>query len=151
MKTIRNGIFETNSSSSHSITIEDIINKDNTILKEGVLNTKILLNYVVYYSDGIGYTLNCDTLEKKLALVVYWIVDIFYEEPTLKDFYIHKLIEIYSLTDIILPLDYDFTLDSDNYDEIFINRRNFEENFEDLLKVVNDDEKKIVIKYSSWE
>lgn len=68
--TVRKGVFETNSSSTHSISIEEIEYTDDQILKNGVLDLNKLWECSVdTESLWEGTTvLVCDTYVKKLGL-----------------------------------------------------------------------------------
>ncbi len=68
--TIRKGVFETNSSSTHSISIEEIIINDDHILKDGVLDLEALWSHSIKSDTGWNTStlIVCDTFEKKLAL-----------------------------------------------------------------------------------
>ena len=68
--TVRKGVFETNSSSTHSISIEEITTNDDQILKDGVLDLEEFWSNSIETDNGWGETslIVCDTFEKKLAL-----------------------------------------------------------------------------------
>lgn len=68
--TVRKGVFETNSSSTHSISIEEITANDDQILKDGVLDLEeFWSNSIKSDTDwNTSILIVCDTFEKKLAL-----------------------------------------------------------------------------------
>jgi hypothetical protein len=78
MQTIRQNVFETNSSSTHSVTVRTIGQKPNKdvrpLVQDGVLYASHLKDYQNYlgYGDG-GHTLNCVGIDMKTALVAHWI------------------------------------------------------------------------------
>lgn len=78
MKTIRKGVFETNSSSTHSISIQTIgspVCKDvRPLVIDNILYPEHLADYSVHldYGDG-GYTLVCNTKDMKAALIAHWV------------------------------------------------------------------------------
>jgi len=69
---IRNNVFETNSSSTHSITIIDCKDK---VDKGILLDNNILYpeNLSATYYDEYHYVLETCTTEQKLALIAHWI------------------------------------------------------------------------------
>lgn len=80
MKTVRNGVFETNSSSTHSISIGPIRSLGQ---REPLPLTEITDEGVFFYPQRLSSYLmqtsrssetRCDTLEKKLAIVCHWII-----------------------------------------------------------------------------
>ena len=93
--TIRNSVFETNSSSSHSLVIgfENNISGDIEILN-GTLNVSDLENFVIkggYYNDS--EFILCDTKNKKLALAFAIILNKLEHDNYNKDTYYHDLFE----------------------------------------------------------
>lgn len=68
--TVRKGVFETNSSSTHSISIEEITTNDDQILKDGVLDLEAFWSNSIESSNYVYASsfIVCDTFEKKLAL-----------------------------------------------------------------------------------
>ncbi len=84
MKTIRQNVFETNSSSTHSVTIT---RKSNPSVKA---DSKPLVDKQVLYpmrlsqfSTSFGYegsNTSCDTYDKKAAIVAQWILSKFSDE-----------------------------------------------------------------------
>ena len=93
--TIRIGVFETNSSSSHSLVIgfENNISGDIEILN-GTLNVSDLENFVIKggYNDDSEFIL-CDTKNKKLALAFAIILNKLEHDNYNKDTYYHDLFE----------------------------------------------------------
>ena len=93
--TIRKNVFETNSSSSHSLVIgfENNISGDIEILN-GTLNVSDLENFVIkggYYNDS--EFILCDTKNKKLALAFAIILNKLEHDNYNKDTYYHDLFE----------------------------------------------------------
>ena len=80
MRTIRTKCFETNSSSTHSVTIESKSKKkhdDSDILMDNVLIPKNLRFTSAYREDGRdGYTLHAETRDQKAALFLHHIKSI---------------------------------------------------------------------------
>ena len=74
MKTIRTNCFETNSSSTHSITIESksrYLKEDKTLLEDGVLIPENLRYTSAFReSSGDGHTLHATTRDQKAALLI---------------------------------------------------------------------------------
>ena len=94
-ETIRRNVFETNSSSSHSLVIgfENNISGDIEILN-GTLNVSDLENFVIeggYYDDS--EFILCDTKNKKLALAFAIILNKLEHDNYNKDTYYHDLFE----------------------------------------------------------
>ena len=93
--TIRIGVFETNSSSSHSLVIgfENNISGDIEILN-GTLNVSDLENFVIkggYYDDS--EFILCDTKNKKLALAFAIILNKLENDEWNNNTYYHDLFE----------------------------------------------------------
>lgn len=93
--TIRNSVFETNSSSSHSLVIgfENNISEDIEILNE-TLNVSDLENFIIkggYYDDS--EFILCDTKNKKLALAFAIILNKLENDEWNNNTYYHDLFE----------------------------------------------------------
>lgn len=93
--TIRKNVFETNSSSSHSLVIgfENNISGDIEILN-GTLNVSDLENFVIkggYYDDS--EFILCDTKNKKLALAFAIILNKLENDEWNNNTYYHDLFE----------------------------------------------------------
>ena len=93
--TIRIGVFETNSSSSHSLVIgfENNIAGDIEILN-GTLNVSDLKNFIIkggYYDDS--EFILCDTKNKKLALAFAIILNRLEDDDYNENTYYHDLFE----------------------------------------------------------
>ena len=100
--TIRIGVFETNSSSSHSLVIgfENNISGDIEILN-GTLNVSDLENFVIkggYYNDS--EFILCDTKNKKLALAFAIILNKLENENTYYDLF-ENLKDQYEIIEVI--------------------------------------------------
>lgn len=93
--TVRKNVFETNSSSSHSLVIgfENNISGDIEILN-GTLNVSDLKNFVIkggYYDDS--EFILCDTKNKKLALAFAIILNKLENDEYNENTYYHDLFE----------------------------------------------------------
>ena len=100
--TIRKNVFETNSSSSHSLVIgfENNISGDIEILN-GTLNVSDLENFVIkggYYNDS--EFILCDTKNKKLALAFAIILNKKKNENTYYDLF-ENLKDQYEIIEVI--------------------------------------------------
>ena len=100
--TIRKNVFETNSSSSHSLVIgfENNISGDIEILN-GTLNVSDLENFVIkggYYDDS--EFILCDTKNKKLALAFAIILNKLENENTYYDLF-ENLKDQYEIIEVI--------------------------------------------------
>jgi hypothetical protein len=153
MKTIRNGVFETNSSSSHSISIgpyEEVqslrwesvfeIEEGKAILYPGKLST-----HVKYL--GEASQTRCETLFDKLAMVVNWLQGLRDDSwLTLDEFDIAilRIKEDFELDDIVFSTYSDYYPYSEYGDNPFSREENFQEDFEGLLKVVRDNTQVII-------
>lgn len=92
MKTIRKDVFETNSSSTHSISI---INKGTIpyatykLCVDNILYPKELESYQIEVKSNYNddYILSCDTKDKKTALVCHWIKAIFDSPTVINEFF----------------------------------------------------------------
>ena len=75
MKTIRTQTFETNSSSTHSVTIDKMSAKYEKpvrpLVTDNILDARALDDYTVSFGES-SYTV-CDTKDKKAAIVYNWI------------------------------------------------------------------------------
>ena len=82
MKTIRANCFETNSSSTHSITIESkskaLKHDDNLLVIDGVLRPDNLASSTAYreINDGDGHILYATTEDQKAALLICHILSL---------------------------------------------------------------------------
>ena len=74
-KTIRKNVFETNSSSTHSISIVDSNEKSYlSIVDEQYIYPSRLYQYEYYIESGEGgHILRCDTKELKTVIVLHWL------------------------------------------------------------------------------
>ena len=116
--TIRNNVFETNSSSSHSLIIgfENNISGDIEILN-GTLNVSDLENFIIkggYYDDS--EFILCDTKNKKLALAFAIILNKLYNDEWNGNTYYHDLFENlkdqYNIIEVIGEYDHAWDEDS---------------------------------------
>lgn len=112
MKTIRNKMFETNSSSSHTLSIEKVGEYD-IIINNGILNICDLFEYIQrddnYYSSEI---IRCDTQNKKLAMafaILKYQIFNDWREESYKQKYLEifeELKEKYNITEVIGEYDH---------------------------------------------
>ena len=73
-KQIRSSVFETNSSSTHSFTIEKNMNK--SLVDQGVLNYINLDKLVYKTSENGDWALYCETYEKKFSLIIHTVLNL---------------------------------------------------------------------------
>lgn len=74
--TIRKNVFETNSSSSHSLVIEKESKSNDIVIKNGILDLNDLNDLIMYsgYYDQ-NELIRCDTKNKKLAIACAVLVN----------------------------------------------------------------------------
>ena len=91
--TVRYNIFETNSSSSHSLVIKDMLSEDIQINNK-ILNVSDLKNFIIS-SDGYNNYefILCDTKNKKLALAFAIILNKLEYDEDNENTYFHDLFE----------------------------------------------------------
>lgn len=127
MKTIRNGVFETNSSSTHSISIQKIgarnLNKvPRSLLIDNILHPEYLSDYTeVVVTYGEGYITTCRTKEEKASLLIHWLVYSYkWENLSLEDFnkFVLKIQEATGYDSINTDFSPDFSPNDDH--ETFI-------------------------------
>ena len=93
MITIRHNIFETNSSSSHSLVIKDISSEDIQINNK-ILNVSDLKNFIISSEGYNDYEfILCDTKNKKLALAFAIILNKLEYDEDNENTYFHDLFE----------------------------------------------------------
>lgn len=74
--TIRKNIFETNSSSSHSLVIEKESKSNDIVIKNGILDLNDLNDLIMYSGyDDQNELIRCDTKNKKLAIACAVLVN----------------------------------------------------------------------------
>jgi hypothetical protein len=74
--TSRKNVFETNSSSSHSLVIEKEQKNGDIVIKDGVLNLYDLNDIIMYSGyDNENELIRCDTKNKKLAIACAVLVN----------------------------------------------------------------------------
>ena len=134
---VRLGVFETNSSSSHSLVIRTIEEKDINIL-EGVLDIDQLDNYSYVSDDSENIFICCDTRNKKLALAFAIMAEDYnddyesdYHSEILKKY--KELMDKYGIISII-----------GNYSVMN------EINIDHLISIIDDDSKVVVSIYSTY-
>lgn len=136
-KTVRKNVFETNSSSSHSLVIRTIEEKDINIL-EGVLDIDQLENYSYASDDSENIFIFCDTRNKKLALAFAIMADDYnddyesdYHSEILKKY--KELMDKYGIISIIGNYSVMNEIDIDH-----------------LISIIDDDSKVVVSIYSTY-
>lgn len=138
--TIRKNVFETNSSSSHSLVIEKELNTGDIIIKDGILNLNDL-NAMIMYS---GYAneneiIRCDTKNKKLAIACAVLVNRIgdeYRDWNVKEVEkFNYLKQKYNLTSIIGTVDN--VWDEDN-------------NLQTVIDNIDNDDVVILSKYENY-
>jgi hypothetical protein len=154
MKTIRTNTFETNSSSTHSVTVGPKGgNKDKTVkplVENGILYPNRLKGYVNSPAYDCEF-LVCDTTDKKAAIVLSWVCsaveygDAKFLEETLKQA-ADIIKELCGYSDIdIESINSDFYGSSEcgeNYSNRFVDDESFNaEEFRSFVKssVINDE------------
>ena len=103
--TIRNSVFETNSSSSHSLVIEKELKSSDIVIKDGILDLNDLNAMIMYFGyDNENEIIRCDTKNKKLAIACAVLVNRIGDDS---DYYIKEVEQLdylkqkYKLTLII--------------------------------------------------
>lgn len=92
-QTIRHNIFETNSSSSHSLVIKDMLSEDIQINNK-ILNISDLKNFIISSGGYNNYEfILCDTKNKKLALAFAIIINKLEYDEDNENTYFHDLFE----------------------------------------------------------
>lgn len=110
VQTIRKNVFETNSSSSHSLVIEKESKSGDIIIKDGILDLNDLNGMIMYSGyDNENEIIRCDTKNKKLAIacavLVNRIGDIYTEFHTTEIAQLDYLKQKYNLISIIGEVD----------------------------------------------
>lgn len=138
--TIRNSVFETNSSSSHSLVIERELNTGDVIIKDGILDLNDLNAMIMYsgYNDE-NEIIRCDTKNKKLAIACAVLVNRIgddYNEWDIKEVdKLEFLKQKYNLTSIIGTVDN--VWDEDN-------------NLQTVIDNIDNDDVIILSKYENY-
>ena len=111
--TVRKGVFETNLSSTHSISIEEITTNDDQILKDGVLNLEeFWSNSIKSDTDwNTSILIVCDTFEKKLALAFCLISEESYQYE--------MLMNTFNIKEVRDHEEYFIGDENDQFNEIF--------------------------------
>jgi hypothetical protein len=170
MKKIRQGVFETNSSSTHSITIKDITVLDN---KTNIDNNRVLHLYnalkpVTFSSNYSGEirTTSCTTLEQKLALVILYILNADYwgityknpeiKEETIKDQLLNILyneFNIKGINDVKIDMFHTIYGYDENGDNSFSaeSMEEYRSILQKFIEIIKDDTKQIIDSYESNE
>lgn len=79
MEQIRHGVFETNSSSTHSFTIRKT-NHNFLLVKDNVLNYDKLEDLVTNFDVNDGWVLKCSTYEEKYSLIIHATLNLYVDE-----------------------------------------------------------------------
>ena len=79
MEQIRHGVFETNSSSTHSFTIRKT-NHSSLLVKDNVLNYDKLEDLVTNFEIDEGWVLKCSTYEEKYSLIIHTTLNLYVDE-----------------------------------------------------------------------
>lgn len=86
MKTIRTNCFETNSSSTHSITIESktsVMNEDGLVINGELIPDKLCFTSAYHETKyGDGHTLHAITRDQKAALLICHIISIYEDDES---------------------------------------------------------------------
>ena len=147
MKTIRKGVFETNSSSTHSITIGVKTTPENPniepLVEENILYPARLIQRQT--SLDLGYdnltTTICSTKDEKAALIINWLHYLYTDKEISYDDYLTKKNQIRDICEYY-SIDSDIDADYYPYDD---NGNIFDEcSFEELLEFIMDPEMKIM-------
>lgn len=140
MRTIRSSVFETNSSSSHSITIDQT--NCLPIIEDGVLYLPRLKPYLVEFEDS--YVLIADTFEKKLAFVISSLLirDDEYDQLPITT-YIEKFKEEYGIR-------IDINYNSDDLVCIYDENNEFPTDINELIFLINDSKIRLTYSKNDW-
>ena len=133
MKTVRTGVFETNSSSTHSITIKHIKLDDLKLVDDRNILYPGELSKFIIYSDN-SEILIADTKDKKAALICNYLKndEDLTQEQIIK--YFNTLTNELGYTDIIS----DFTSDFSYYAEGNTCFKNVD--IDEIIKIILNDE-----------
>lgn len=154
MKTVRHGVFETNSSSTHSISIGPVRTLNQ---REGLPLTEITDEGIFFYPMRLSSYMTetsrssetrCNTLEKKLAIVCQWILSCeedFLEE-TIVDNAFERLKQEFNISEIVGRNEpYEYYYSSEYGDEPFSGDEDkFDNELTQLIEVIKDDNQLII-------
>lgn len=135
--TIRKNVFETNSSSSHSLVIEEESKSNDIVIKNGILDLNDL-NDLITYSGYKNELIRCDTKNKKLAIACAVLVNNIVDDS---DYYKTQIAQLdylkqkYNLTSIIGELRHAW--DEDN-------------NLQTVIDNIDNDDVVILSKYENY-
>ena len=118
--TVRKGIFETNSSSSHSLSIEKV---GDIAIIDGILNIDDLKNFAINYGNYYQNIISCDTLNKKLALAFA------------------MMINEYNDSELVIQIKFDTLKQKYNIDQVIGNYSVLDDNndIDELISIIDDD------------
>lgn len=151
MKTIRSNVFETNSSSTHSISIQK---RSNMIFKNPLVENGVLLpeNLRSYFDNNTDDRLIiCDNKDKKAALFCHYALEFFYDDvDKFSDFVIKLKSELnYSDIDINFSLYFSPYCEYDN-PEILNDSETFFKSFDEIVNLILDDDVIIIDKTEEY-
>lgn len=134
---IRKNVFETNSSSTHSITIEKVDQFDNSLLYNDVLYPEHLHSTCDNSYDS-SWTLVARTKLEKLALIAHWVKHLWFEDSFYLNVVFSKFEEIFGI-----KVNWDFSPEfysSDDYSGVdYVSEKTFEDDLNKLKLIVEDD------------
>ena len=153
MKTIRSNVFETNSSSTHSISIQkksNVIFK-NPLVENGVLIPQNLRSYFYNNTREDDHLIICDNKDKKAALFCHYALEFFYDDTDkFSDFIIKLKSELnYSDIDINFSSDFNPYCEYDN-PEILNDPETFSKSFGEIVNLILDDDVIIIDKTEEY-
>lgn len=152
-KTVRNEVFETNSSSTHSICIAKITKETYKPLSEnGILYPSRLSQYTQLFresSEGDDERTICTTQEQKAAIVALWLRylefdDSEFEALELREYFLTSL----GYESINFEEDSNDFYPYDDSNDILL--PNSMENLTKLIEIILDDSMKIVESNETW-
>lgn len=138
MKTIRKEVFETNSSSTHSLNIRKIpTEKSVKLIENNILYADMLSNLSTNIEDGS--IIQCKTQIEKAAMVVQWITTLYHDKNISELQYnnaINAIKEVLNINEIKCntPVYYHYCERSD----VYIHEDSFDEDFKILIEIIED-------------
>jgi hypothetical protein len=137
--TIRKNVFETNSSSSHSLVIEKESKSNDIVIKNGILDLNDLNDLIMYSGyDDQNELIRCDTKNKKLAIACAVLVNRIGDDSEYYQTEINKLDFLknkYNLTSIIGEVNH-------AWDE--------DDNLQTVIDNIDNDDVVILSKYENY-
>lgn len=132
---LRKNVFETNSSSTHSITIEKVDNFNNNLLYNDVLYPEHLYSTCNDWDDS--WTLIARTKLEKLALIAHWVKNLWFKDSRYINVVFSKFEEIFGI-----KVYWDFSAEfysSDDSGACFVSEETLEYDLNKLKLIVEDD------------